>query len=216
MSFSEKTSSMIPSCDHFYVFTDDERRAINRIGAETGCHTCGTKDPGTRSGNFIGDLQPPSALNWQGHPQRIAPHCLFCKKVQGAAIRELVIRNGRAPSRGVETPGYITFVADVAVGGGPITIDRGRNIWPAQNCIAIGLRSFMDAMTEMIFASRDFRNPLTEPQFDGFIDTPSRCLGVFTVDNELLGESVATDVRTRIRVWTDHPTEPDKIDVVFG
>ena len=207
---------MIPPCDHFYVFTADERRAINRIGAETGCHTCGTKDPGTRSGNFICDLQPPSALNWQGRPQRIAPHCLFCKKVQGTAIRDLIFKNGRAPSRGVETPGCITFITDVSTGGGLVNIDRGRNIWSTENCVAIGLMSFMDGMTEMIFGGRDFSAHATEPQFDGFIDTPGRRLGVLTAYNEVVGQPVLVGLRTRIRIWTDHPTEPEKIDVVFG
>lgn len=207
---------MIPPCDHFYVFTDDERRAINRIGAETGCHSCGTKDPGTRSGNFIGDLQPPSALNWAARPQNIYPHCLFCKKVQGAAISELIFRNGRPPSSGIETPGCMTFIADVTAGRNPITLDRGCNIWPARDCIAIGLRSFMDGMTEIMFAGRDYYSPAAEPQFDGFIEAPSRRLGVFTTENERVGQSDVSDLRTRIRIWIDHPIEPDKIDVVFG
>lgn len=48
-----------------------EQREINRIGQETGCHTCGTTDPGTKSGNFVFDHQPPSAFNppsQQGDP----------------------------------------------------------------------------------------------------------------------------------------------------
>jgi hypothetical protein len=34
-------------------FTSRERDEIDRIGSETGCHTCGSKVPGTRSGRFI-------------------------------------------------------------------------------------------------------------------------------------------------------------------
>jgi RHS repeat-associated protein len=40
-------------------FTRDERDRINDIGRETGCHTCGTTDPGTKSGDFVPDHQPP-------------------------------------------------------------------------------------------------------------------------------------------------------------
>jgi len=60
-----------------------ERREINRIGAETGCHTCGTFDPGTRSGNFVPDHEPPNALNPTGRSQRLFPQCSPCSSRQG-------------------------------------------------------------------------------------------------------------------------------------
>lgn len=43
-----------------------EQREINMIGRVRGCHTCGRFDPGTRSGNHIGDHQQPTALNQLG------------------------------------------------------------------------------------------------------------------------------------------------------
>jgi hypothetical protein len=64
-------------------FTSEERREINRIGSETGCHTCGRKDPGTDSGNFIPDHQPPNARNPMGRPQRLYPQCITCSRRQG-------------------------------------------------------------------------------------------------------------------------------------
>jgi hypothetical protein len=67
-------------------FTTPEREKINRFGYETGCHTCGTRDPGTRSGNFILDHQPPNALNPLGRAQRLFPHCLTCSLRQGGWI----------------------------------------------------------------------------------------------------------------------------------
>ncbi|RMZ60049.1 hypothetical protein D1632_10685 [Chryseobacterium nematophagum] len=39
-----------------------EREEVNRQGYEGGCHTCGTKIPGTKTGNFIPDHQPANAL----------------------------------------------------------------------------------------------------------------------------------------------------------
>ena len=67
-------------------FTAAERKEINRIGSESGCHTCGTTDPGTKYGNFVLDHQPPSALNPPGGPQRLYPHCLGCSREQGLEI----------------------------------------------------------------------------------------------------------------------------------
>jgi hypothetical protein len=67
-------------------FTADEREEINKIGAESGCHTCGSIDPGTSSGNFVPDHQPPSALNPMGGAQRLFPQCLTCSRRQGGWI----------------------------------------------------------------------------------------------------------------------------------
>jgi len=67
-------------------FTAAERAEINRIGSETGCHTCGTTNPGTKSGNFVPDHQPPSALNPSAGHQRLYPHCINCSREQGLEI----------------------------------------------------------------------------------------------------------------------------------
>jgi hypothetical protein len=67
-------------------FTSEERSEINRIGAETGCHTCGTKDPETKRENFVPDHQLPSALNPIGRAQRLYPQCLTCSRRQGGWI----------------------------------------------------------------------------------------------------------------------------------
>ncbi len=68
-------------------FTRGERNAVNEIGQRNGCHTCGTTDPGTKSGDFVPDHQPPNAVNPPGKPQRLYPHCLGCSRRQGGEIR---------------------------------------------------------------------------------------------------------------------------------
>lgn len=70
-------------------FTAAERREINRIGRETGCHSCGTLDPGTVSGNFYIDHQLPNAINPSGQAQRLYPHCPGCSARQGPFVRDL-------------------------------------------------------------------------------------------------------------------------------
>jgi hypothetical protein len=54
------------------------------------------------------------------------------------------------------------------------------------------------------------------PAFDGFLDTPRRKVGVWTVEWEKLLETSVPTTRTRIRVWTNHPTEPDDVHVGVG
>jgi hypothetical protein len=70
-------------------FTNDERADINKIGAESGCHTCGTTVPGTALGNFVPDHQLPSALNPIGQSQRLYPQCISCSWLQGGWVRYL-------------------------------------------------------------------------------------------------------------------------------
>ncbi len=66
-------------------FTVAEREAVNEIGRKHGCHTCGTRNPGTKSGDFIPDHQPPS--QWApGQPQRLFPHCKACSLKQGGHV----------------------------------------------------------------------------------------------------------------------------------
>lgn len=67
-------------------FTVNERARLNEIGNETGCHTCGTEYPGTRTGNFVADHQPPTALNFNNSSQRLFPQCLTCSLRQGGWI----------------------------------------------------------------------------------------------------------------------------------
>ncbi|WP_409347753.1 Hint domain-containing protein [Luteipulveratus flavus] len=70
-------------------FTPDERNSINEIGRTSGCHRCGATTSGTKSGNFVPDHQPASAVNPPGAAQRLYPHCITCSRVQGGVIRSL-------------------------------------------------------------------------------------------------------------------------------
>ncbi len=63
-----------------------QQTEINRIGQDTGCHTCGATDPGTKSGNHVLDHQPPSSLNPPGGEQRGYPHCIDCSRRQGGEV----------------------------------------------------------------------------------------------------------------------------------
>jgi RHS repeat-associated protein len=71
-------------------FTATERADGKRIFNETGCHTCGTKNAGTKHNDPVLDHQPVSALNKEGTPQRLYPQCLSCSRNQGlAAARKI-------------------------------------------------------------------------------------------------------------------------------
>lgn len=70
--------------------TSQQQSQINQMGNASGCHTCGTTDPGTKSGNFVGDHQPPTSLNQPGSPQIYLPQCINCSRSQGGQIRQQI------------------------------------------------------------------------------------------------------------------------------
>lgn len=67
-------------------FTTEERKIVNAEGDKNGCHTCGNEKPGTKSGNWILDHQPPNATVKDGFPQTFYPHCKYCSSSQGGII----------------------------------------------------------------------------------------------------------------------------------
>ena len=80
----------IPASSTSQRFNSQIRSEIDEIGYRTGCHTCGTTTPGTRTGHFVPDHQPVTSLNTTNAPQRLYPQCINCSREQGlAAAREL-------------------------------------------------------------------------------------------------------------------------------
>ena len=70
--------------------TAAEQKQVNALMDKNGCHTCGTKDPGTKKGNSVVDHQPPQAL---GETKEFLPHCIDCMRRQGGeTLQELVKR----------------------------------------------------------------------------------------------------------------------------
>ncbi|WP_440072248.1 RHS repeat-associated core domain-containing protein [Streptosporangium sp. OZ121] len=62
-----------------------EQPLINESGNKYGCHTCGATSPGTTTGNWIGDHQPPGSMAPNG-PWTGYPHCNACRLLQGGLV----------------------------------------------------------------------------------------------------------------------------------
>ncbi|WP_305908470.1 hypothetical protein Q9L42_010545 [Methylomarinum sp. Ch1-1] len=71
--------------------TAAEQRQVNELMEKNGCHTCGTKNPGTKSGNAVADHQPAQAL---GEPKEFFPHCINCARRQGGQVRQEKLKRG--------------------------------------------------------------------------------------------------------------------------
>jgi hypothetical protein len=68
--------------------TQGERDAVREEGDKNGCHSCGTKSFGTKSGNPVSDHQPPTALNPNQASQKLYPQCITCSAKQGPQVRQ--------------------------------------------------------------------------------------------------------------------------------
>jgi RHS repeat-associated protein len=67
-------------------FSGEERDAVDELGWRSGCHSCGARTPGTKSGHFVPDHQPPTGVNFGTLPQDLFPQCLACSREQGLAV----------------------------------------------------------------------------------------------------------------------------------
>jgi hypothetical protein len=72
--------------------TASDRIELKRMFDQYGCHTCGTFEPGTVSGNPVGDHQPSSAFYWLRSERRLYPQCLYCSLRHGGVVNGLLRR----------------------------------------------------------------------------------------------------------------------------
>jgi hypothetical protein len=111
-------------------------------------------------------------------------------------------------------PNSIFFFQDASGGKYPDIDQRYLRIWSTESCIIIACLSFMDGETELTVS--DEGTPPGAPAFEGMLKTPSKVIEVFTSENETLMLCEVASLSTRIRVWTDHPSEPEHIFVALG
>lgn len=106
-----------------------------------------------------------------------------------------------AGSRDVDVP--IAYGADGVFGTG--------------ECLVVTCLYWNDGETRITLGSFDELPPKSEPaRFDGIIDTPQRKVLLFDVNMpEILSMNVP-DTQTRLRIWTNHPTEPDDVVIALG
>jgi hypothetical protein len=107
---------------------------------------------------------------------------------------------------------YIAGSRDIdvprAVGGAAFATNR--------HCINVGSRMWHDAEIWIALGRPEEVHLAEKPALDRSILTPDRHVLLFDANHpELMRLQVASS-NTRIRVWTNHPTEPDEIIVVAG
>ncbi len=114
----------------------------------------------------------------------------------------------------------------VAPSNSLIFISDTAEFWPTYNidatpivantkCISVVCLMWQDGETDVTLGlAAALGAQAAAPDFDGFIETPSRKVMVSTVEHDVLLTSDVPDSRTRVRIWLNRPQEPD--DVVIG
>ena len=90
----------------------------------------------------------------------------------------------------IAPPYSLIFVSDVDGGASP-ECTGGKSLWATPSCIAVGV-------------------------FDGVLETPSKAVIISTAEHETVMNANVPTQSTRVRIWTNHPTEPDRIIVGLG
>jgi hypothetical protein len=70
---------------------------------------------------------------------------------------------------------------------------------------------FADGETLVLLGSAPELDPGESPAFDGMLETPNRAVVISTVERETVLEMRVPNARTHLKIWVDHPTEPDKV-----
>lgn len=110
----------------------------------------------------------------------------------------------------VAPPNCLVVVSDREIRNVP-EITAGSGLWATSSCILIGCLAFMDGETEIVLGNIDEVGTSQAPALDRELETPFRTVEVSTSEGDVLLRRSVAGVRTHIRVWTNHPTEPDKI-----
>ncbi len=80
--------------------------------------------------------------------------------------------------------------------------------------VAVGCLNFADGETAFTLGKVLEVDPGTPSAFQGMLKTPSRRIAIRSVDGTIL-EAPVLQLNTAVRIWTNHPSEPDEVIVGF-
>jgi hypothetical protein len=115
----------------------------------------------------------------------------------------------------VALPNALILISDAA-GGDPPDNMRGALVAATPSCIAAGGMSDANGKTEVTLGRADELPLHHGAAFDGQLETPSHAIAVWTVARQTILRAPVDHARTRVRIWVNHPSEPDKVMIGLG
>lgn len=97
----------------------------------------------------------------------------------------------------------------------PTHMDR-RGVLSSKDCILIPAYYWSDGDTYVTFGPASEVTEARNPDFDGILNTPNNEIILFDANNPQFAISHVPSEKTRIRVWMDHPIEPQNVVIAWG
>lgn len=108
---------------------------------------------------------------------------------------------------------YIAGVDDIRV---PLDHD-GRGIVASDQCINVGCLYWNEGDTTITLGPFEELTPQAKaPKFDSMLDTPEYRVVLSDANTPEILSMEVLGLRTRVRIWTNHPTEPDDVIIALG
>lgn len=110
----------------------------------------------------------------------------------------------------VAPPHSFVLISDLEGGETPAGTEA-RGIRATQSCIVVGCMMFADGPSRFTLCRGAEAVGRGQPSFSGDLETPSRVVALSTTEGTTLLEAPVSAALTRVRIWTNHPTEPDDV-----
>jgi hypothetical protein len=109
-------------------------------------------------------------------------------------------------------PNGILFVSDATGGSAPYP-KWGALVQSTPSCISVACTPDSEGPTDVIIGAGNEVDPGAVPAFDGNLDTPDRTVVVSTVDLRKMASIQVTGDATRVRIWVNDSTVPDRVTI---
>lgn len=114
------------------------------------------------------------------------------------------------------TPEYLSiYVAGRRNVQIPVHMDK-RGIFSSPECINVPALYWNTGDTHVTFGPILEIMETREPDFDGMLSTPNNELILFDAIEPEFAIAYVKSTKTRIRVWIDHPSEPENVTIAWG
>ena len=112
----------------------------------------------------------------------------------------------------VAPPNSVILIEDSKGGDVPKFLSHAL-ISATPSCVAVGCLSEDDGETEISLGPLVSVDSGERPVFDGVVQTPNRKLAIRTVHGVALLEVSVSNIETRLKIWANHSSEPDRIAI---
>lgn len=118
-------------------------------------------------------------------------------------------------SKRIAAPNALILISDLGGGIAP-NFMGGSLIASTPSCIAVGCMADCNGQTEVTLGAADEVGLRGTPAFEGELETPNHAIAARTILREMILQAPVPQPRTRVRVWVNHPSEPNRVIIGLG